>query len=216
MRSHKPRSRISSSLTDVYGVPINRERELQPAKFEKQVEILEEPVLEFRYKQRLEDPRDGLTLFGPHDFEEKFHPAKISYGLVGPEDGNAKFLEFLKLLHLPAVFDPDPLRLRLWPPFPGFEVAFDCELPKPTRTFPIELQSLLDNSRLPNAHERAKAVTDRYLEGITDVKKGEEKIDVVVCIVPEEVYRNCRPNSVIDPRHARAASPRLAQQSEER
>ncbi|MGP8056923.1 MAG: hypothetical protein ACLP9K_04905 [Nitrososphaerales archaeon] len=217
MRSRRYKSKTPGSLTDVFGTPINRERELQPAKFAKDVEVLEEPVLEFRYRQRLEDPRDGLTLFGPHDWEEKFHVSKISYGLVGPEGGNAKFLEFVKLLHLPSVHDTDPLKLRLWPPFPGFEIAFDCELPSnPTRTFQVDEEPLLKDSRQPNAYDRAFDVAGRYLEGIVDVKKGEEPINVVVCVVPEEVYRNCRPTSVVDSQPARTAVARQGVLDEER
>ena len=200
MRSRKSKSKISESLTDVFGTPFERNRDLQPAKFAKAVEILDEPVLEFRYKQRLEDPRDGLALFGPHDWEEKFHVPKISYGFDGTVSVNAKFLEFVKLLHLPSIHDTDPFKLRLWPPFPGFEVAFDCELPsKPTRIFEVDEQPLLAESRQPNAFDRAYDVADRYLEGIRDVKKGDEPISLAVCVVPEEVHRNCRPNSVIDP-----------------
>jgi hypothetical protein len=198
MRSRWIKSKTSGNLTDVYGTPINRERKLQPSKFAKEVEILEEPELEFRYKQRVEDPRDGLALFGPHDWEEKFHVSKISYGLVGTTFGNARFLEFAKLLHLPAIYDTDPMKLRLWPPFPGFEVAFSCELPsKPTRTFEVSEQPLLDASRRENPYDRAFDVAGRYLEGIVDVKKGDEPLDLVVCVVPEEVYRNCRPKSVV-------------------
>src|SRR5487761_1147363 len=101
-KNRKQKTRISTSLTDVFGTPVNRDRKLQPAKFAKEVEVLEEPWLEFRYRQRVEDPRDGLSLFGPYDWEDKFHISKISYGLVGTMDGIAKFQEFSKLLHLPA------------------------------------------------------------------------------------------------------------------
>src|SRR5487761_719206 len=95
-KSRKWSSRIASNLTDVFGNPLKAERELQPAKFSQQVDILEEPLLIFRYKQKLEDPRDGLSLFGPYDWEDRYHVTKISYGLVGTIDGIAKFKEFLK------------------------------------------------------------------------------------------------------------------------
>ena len=35
------------------------------------------------------------------------------------------------------------------------------------------------------------------MEGIIDVKKGDEPLALVICVVPEEVFRNCRPNSVV-------------------
>ena len=33
----------------------------------KQIHWFEEPKLKFAYNQEVEDPRDGLTLFGPFD-----------------------------------------------------------------------------------------------------------------------------------------------------
>lgn len=43
-----------------------------------------EPLLLFRHKQATEDPRDGLTLFGPLD-EGK--PYGIKAGVIGTEAG---------------------------------------------------------------------------------------------------------------------------------
>ena len=36
--------------------------------------LFREPDLEFRYNQRIKDPRDGLTLFGPYDADHASHP----------------------------------------------------------------------------------------------------------------------------------------------
>ena len=51
--------------------------------------IIEEPSLEFRYGQRVIDPRVGLSIFGPIDSDLPNHPRNVSYGLVGTEQGIA-------------------------------------------------------------------------------------------------------------------------------
>jgi hypothetical protein len=35
---------------------------------------LEEPELEFRYSQRTQDPKEGLSIFGPYDADQPSHP----------------------------------------------------------------------------------------------------------------------------------------------
>jgi hypothetical protein len=46
-----------------------------------------------------------------------------------------------------------------------------------------------------DAHDRAFAVVDRYLKPMNSLKERDERLDVVFCVVPEQVYRNCRPHS---------------------
>lgn len=216
MKTRKRRTRKTEFLTDIYGTAIERARKIQPVSFANQVEILEEPWLEFRYLQRVIDPRDGLSLFGPVDFEEKFHPESISYGVVGTQNGIALFEEFSKLLRLPHIHNTKVVyverkpvlqkiegpaldaQLKLWPPFPGFEAAFSCKLPEnPTRTSELDARQLREAARHPNRFQRAYDVADLYLEGIKSLKRKEEKIDVAVCVVPEDVFRFCRMKSVL-------------------
>ena len=45
--------------------------------------LLEESRLEFRYKQSLEDPHDGLSLFGPYGIEASSHPKNLTIGVIG-------------------------------------------------------------------------------------------------------------------------------------
>jgi hypothetical protein len=215
-KTRKRKTRLTEHFTDVFGTAIDRKRKIQPVNFAKDIKVLEEPWLEFRYLQRLLDPRDGLSLFGPVDYEEKFHPESISYGVVGTPNGISFFNAFSKILHLPQVHDTKfvisegrritqkikgaelDFQLKLWPPFPGFDVAFSCKLPEtPTRTFAIDEGGLREASRHPNRFQRAYDVADIYLKGIESINRREEKIDVVVCVVPEDVFRFCRAKSVL-------------------
>ena len=44
-------------------------------------------------------------------------------------------------------------------------------------------------------NKRAASVVDRYLLGIERLQQRDEQVDVVVCVVPDIVYENCRPQS---------------------
>lgn len=88
---------------------------------------------------------------------------------------------------------------RLWPPFPGFDIAFDCKFPdKEVRSAEIDELALLQASRVNDANRRAFAVVDFYLSGIKDLRtRSDEQLNVIVCIVPEQIWHNCRPKSIL-------------------
>ena len=44
---------------------------------------------------------------------------------------------------------------------------------------------------------RAYEVAGKYLEGIIDVKDTDDPLNVIICIVPEDVFRNCRTKSMV-------------------
>ncbi|MGB6692298.1 MAG: hypothetical protein WBE76_31025 [Terracidiphilus sp.] len=77
-----------------------------------------EPRLLFRHDQATEDPRDGLTLFGPLD---ESRPYGIKAGVIGTETGIQSFERWVQWVQRP-VFNATPLLGR--PPFPGFETVF--------------------------------------------------------------------------------------------
>src|SRR5438874_12603953 len=79
---------------------------------------LAEPRLLFRHDQALEDPRDGLALFGPVDPSAVFG---VRAAVIGTKAGIKRFAAWVKSIQQPISNDP-PLRHR--PPFPGFEAAF--------------------------------------------------------------------------------------------
>lgn len=90
---------------------------------------------------------------------------------------------------------------KLWVPFPGFEVAFAAEWSsQPVWNFSIDRAKLIEASRHPEPHERAYNVVNYYLEGLKRANKRDEKIGVGICIIPDEVWKNCRMESqVSDP-----------------
>lgn len=162
--------------------------------------IFEEPSLEFHYGQKLKDPRDGLALFGPYDTNHSSHPASLTHMIVGTPEGIAKFKIWSDLMNWPATYAPKN-KIRLWPPFPGFEAAFHATWPsQPVITVTLDREKLIEASRLRDPYQRARKVVEYYTDGLKKVEKRDEKIGVVICIVPDDVWTNCRPKSnVVNP-----------------
>ena len=83
---------------------------------------LNEPRLLFRHNQAIEDPRDGLALFGTLD-EGK--PFGIRWGVVGTPEGIQRFKKWVEKINSPIydlVDESQPKDAR--PPFLGFETIF--------------------------------------------------------------------------------------------
>ena len=79
-----------------------------------------EPKLLFGYNQKLEDPRDGLTIFGPL---EPLRPYGIISGVISTKQGLEKFKKFLKEIESPIYNRDNTSR----PFFPGFNSVFKME-----------------------------------------------------------------------------------------
>jgi hypothetical protein len=166
--------------------------------------VLNEPELEFRYAQRIVDPKAGLSLFGPYDADRPGRPTNLSYVLIGTPSGVSAFREFAQRLEGPIVSVPydEPCKASkdalLWMPYPGFEAAFGTKL----ATSPSWMRFLSDDAltraaRLADGYDRAGAVVDPYVGAIGDAVARDERCDVAICVVPDEVYENCRPESVV-------------------
>ena len=156
------------------------------------LQILDEPSLEFRYGQKVTDPRDGLSLFGPCDTDTPGHPASLSYGVVGTRQGIDLFSAWSSAMIRPWTDAPKD-RHRLWPPFPGFQTAFESDWrSEPVWRKVLDGQELSSVARRHDPHERVYLAVDRYLSGFEDLRKLDERISVMVCVVPDEIYQTCR------------------------
>ena len=157
--------------------------------------VFDEPELEFRYGQRMVDPRDGLALFGPYDADLPSRPGRLSYILIGTSKGITAFKKWADAMNRPAVFAPKGNQ-RLWPPFPGFEAAFCSQWSsQPVRSYQVDGDRLIEISRRQDEYERAFEVVNCYLEHFEKIAKLDENIDAVICVVPDEIWKNCRPES---------------------
>jgi len=158
------------------------------------VTVFSEPELEFGLGQCAATPHDGLALFGPYDAEESHHPASLSYGVVGTDDGIAAAGRFFDALRGPLRNPPE--KERLWPQFPGFEAAFGSALSmQPTFVAPVDAAELFEASRHADRHRRTAGVVDHYMKALTTQSERDERVQTVVCVVPDFVYQHCRPES---------------------
>src|SRR6185436_4254281 len=151
---------------------------------------VKEPKLRFGHNQALEDPRDGLTLFGPLDEGTTYG---VRPGVIGTPDGIRRFWRWVD-----AIQRPIDDRKTSRPPFPGFEAAFNVPFSK-KRHFEIAVneRDLIDACHIEDRHQRVHRAARLYADPIKQAVKDESKADVWFALVPEEVYGSCRPESVI-------------------
>ena len=163
--------------------------------------VLDEPALQFAGGQSALAPQDGLGLFGPYSADASNPLISPNDVVVGAPEGIAQFGKWSQAMNRPWAVREES-KHRLWPPYPGFDVAFGCRwLEKPAAALAIDREQLLAASRKQNVHERCFAVVGMYLEELEKAREKCEKIDIKVsvglCIIPDEVWKNCRPKSVV-------------------
>ncbi len=165
--------------------------------------VLDEPLLEFRYGQRVTDPHVGLELFGPCDADDPGRPFGVPYALIGSSPGIEGFRAFADLVRRPVISinvkEDARASLKdrvLWPPFPGAEVAFCIDWPdRPAWTGAIDREALLLAVQHMDPHKRAFDACSTYLDQIRIASQRDETLGVAVCVVPDEVFSACRPES---------------------
>lgn len=157
---------------------------------------IDEPELVFGHNQSLQDPRDGLTLFGPL---QENAPYGIHYGLVGTQSGVERFHRWIKK-GFELLAHEQVSKRNLWIPFPGFESTFGIPFAEKAVTTiivnPDELKQIL---REYDDHQRVYQVVNLYSEPILNFyKKADEAINLWFVVSPESVYEDCKPKSSID------------------
>src|SRR5262249_43579025 len=114
-----------------------------------EVLYLEEPLLQFAHGQFATSPHDGLALYGPYSLRQPSHPQPPSYMVIGPPEGIRSMQAWSEAMNrsfaAPQTKAPLLKLHRLWPPYPGFEVAFGSKWSeRPTAAFELNRQQLID------------------------------------------------------------------------
>ena len=156
---------------------------------------LDEPLLLFKHGQAMEDPRDGLTLFGPLD-EGK--PYGIRAGVVGTASGISKFRSWVDWAQRPVRLQ-NPVLAR--PQFPGFEAAFRIPWNStPSLTIEISEDELKAKCGLDDRHQRVYQTVELFSQAIVNALRNEEsRPDVWFVVIPDYVRRYCRPEGIVAP-----------------
>ena len=156
--------------------------------------FIPEPKLLFGHGQLLEDPRDGLTLFGPL---EQGRPEGIRMGVIGTKDGIKRFKSWVNKIHSPISIEKYSIAR---PMFPGFEAVFQTKWnSEPTIEIEIPSDEIDKAIHIDDSHQRVFKAVSVYSDKIIDSLQKEESVaDIWFVIVPDEVHRLCRPRSVVD------------------
>lgn len=162
---------------------------------------LDEPLLQFAEGQFAVDPHDGLALYGPYSQGMPSHPVSPPYMVIGTPEGISAmraWSEAMNYAHAAAETKTASLMKlhRLWPPYPGFEVAFGSRWSTtPITTVELCREELLNASRKKDSHERCFAVIEQIMPAFERARKHDAKIAVAICVVPDDVWANCRTES---------------------
>lgn len=158
-----------------------------------QLTVLKEPRLKFGYDQLLTDPRDGLTLYGPH---QKRSASSFSVGVIGTPDGIARFTRWMKKVKKP-ISHPEPDIAK--PFFPGFEEAFGLNFDTEQFThLTIEDSVLQTFFRYTDDHVRIANIVDLYVDKLIEhQQEADVPVSLWFVIIPDRVYQLCRPMSKV-------------------
>lgn len=154
-----------------------------------------EPRLTFGYGQKMEDPRDGLTLFGPYSREQ--YSGQINIGIIGPEIQRNYVIEYLNSIHKPVVsLMPDIAR----PYFPGLEAAFGIFINfSSIQQINIDATKIRDYLKYTDAHQRVFHLSNLYANALIKFTNEEHApVSVWFVAIPDDVYRYSRPKSKIE------------------
>jgi len=155
---------------------------------------IEEPKLTFGYNQKLSDPRDGITLFGP--FSRDKIVGQINIGIIGAAEQRKYVFDYLQKIHRP-VFSNTPDIAR--PFFPGIEAAFGIHINfKTVQEINIDRVEIDTFLKYTDSHQRVFNLTDLFA-GKLKIYYEQEDIPVTVWFVaiPDEIYQYGRPKSKI-------------------
>jgi hypothetical protein len=160
----------------------------------------EEPLLQFHHRQAVEDPHDGLSLFGPL---AKGTVYGIRSGVIGTEEGIRRFKTWLSRIRRPIFSAKTPAEALFRPIFPGFQTVFGVPWeaePQITVTIPTTgPDSLSSVLYWGDSHQRVYKTVELFAEKIAGAARQEEDVvDVWFVIIPDEIYKYCRPLSTVE------------------
>lgn len=149
----------------------------------------QEPLLRFKHDQLLDDPKDGLSLFGPPE-----SPNGLRFGVVGTRAGIAQLKNWARKIGRVV---PRNENVGSSVTFPGFEAAFrETWTPEPRVECPVDEDELAKTLTNPDDHQRVFDIVEIYAEPIRRwIAEEDPKVAFWFVVVPEEVWKTCRPKS---------------------
>jgi hypothetical protein len=164
---------------------------MRKAEPDRRLLMFAEPRLRFAHDQILDDPKDGLMLFGPPE-----PLAGIEYGIIGTDEGIRQFADWSARLQREVAAEPGVTSSTL---FPGFGAVFRSPWKAKARvTLTVSAGDLDRAVRITDPHQRVFDTVELFAKQIVRwVKEEDPKVALWFVVVPETVWKLCRPKSTI-------------------
>jgi hypothetical protein len=129
-----------------------------------------EPQLTFGYNQKMEDPRDGLTLYGP--YSRGLYSGQINVGVIGPKRQREFVIEYLKKIHKPVSSkDSDIAR----PYFPGLEAVFGIFINfSSIQQIDVDSSKVEEYLKYTDSYQRVHNLSNLYAEPLNNYYNQEQ------------------------------------------
>ena len=157
---------------------------------------LPEPQLLFAHGQCMEHPKDGLLLYGP--YQNPFSGGSLRLGLIATSAGADRYAKWVRALAQPIsparANDPNHTM------FPGFHGVFGADWSEtPMISLTVDETELAQVIRISDRHQAIHRAVSLYSDAIADHVRdqSEASVDLWIAVVPEDVYRLCRPESKV-------------------
>lgn len=150
---------------------------------------LPEPQLAFRNEGRHDDPKTGVTLYGPVGMSNGTHQEQVHVGFIGTETGVHRARELLKEYASGVEGDENVT------PFPGCDksTGYRCQLEYSDKTMQTlttnELRDVVDTKRSRHRFEAALGLLDDKFRIVTS---RDVPLDFVMVVIPDDLYRRAR------------------------
>lgn len=162
--------------------------------FDPRLVEIAEPDLQFAFGQTMAHPKDGLSLYGP--LRGPLTGGRLRIGVVATERGRRLFRKFSERLAKPIA--PGKANDPNHTLFPGFQAVFGVEWPLEPSVYlevdPADLDAAISMADRHQAiHKAVSLYSDAIVKHLRD--DAETQIDFWMAVVPEDVYKYCRPQS---------------------
>jgi len=168
--------------------------------------LLPEPELRFGNDGTDTDPKRGLTLYGPSDLGTPGHRNQVRVGIVGTDTTVEQAIGWLEECAMPI--EGVSGKLRQMPHFPGFhpDATFRSQFVTQDRwqqrLAGPELRAIFDS---PDRRTRFEEAVARFARKVQLIAELDDKPDVILCALPQEIVDACRS---IGPKDTRAGGSR--------
>ena len=146
---------------------------------------INEPFLLFNHNQKVVDPRDGLSLFGPFN-KDKIN--NFSIGIIGTLEGIKKMKKWIHKFMKPIL----PVKKDVAKPiYPGFESIFGVTINlNSTIEVEIDESKLKLFYRYSDKHVRVASMVDLYVDELVNYKLDDDRppVDLWFVVIPDDVY----------------------------